>query len=332
MLKFFPLKCLSITLFLAYSPNFVSAKDENTSVIATLLKAEGSVTVETKKFPKGKYAKTGMLLYEGNNILTALNSKASIRYRDGSMVRLFQNSSLVLNFSEEQSTKKRTFKYQLTLKNGSFRGRFRKGLQITKIRTPTAIIGIKGTSFRISEDKNNATVSLTSGKLEVSNLASKTILNTGQWLSNIDPYTDLTKNIAFLPNLLSLKTNLYELDFKDGKSKQIEFSLQIQNSINGKLLKRSGLVALESDYKKIDLPNKLLLNESGFTKILLKIDPPIKNDSTFIGIINIRAYMDDVGFDDVAEGLLVLKIINFAKKRYLLIHPDKGLIERKHDN
>jgi hypothetical protein len=39
--------------------------------------------------------------------------------------------------------------------------------------------------------------------------------------------------------------------------------------------------------------------------------------------------MDDDGFDDVAEGHLVLKIHNLGKKRTLLIDPDNGVVERK---
>jgi len=329
MSKFFPLKYLLIIFSLAFPSNSVLAKDKNITVIASLLNVEGSVKVETVKYPKGKYAKSGMLLYKGDKILTSTNSKASIVYRDDSMVRLFQNSSMKLSSSVEQSTRKRSFKYHLTLNNGSLRGRFLKGRQSTKIRTPTAIIGIKGTSFRLSEKKNTTTVSLTTGKLEISNLSSKTILNSGQWLSNFNPYSDLSKKVAPLPNLLSLKTSVYELNFKDAKTKQIELSVQIQNSINEKLVKRSGFVILESDYKKIDLPKKFLLNKRGFAKTFLIIEPPSLKDENFNGLINIRAYIDDSGFDDVAEGFLVLKILDYGKKRYLLLHPEKGVVEKQ---
>ena len=70
------------------------------------------------------------------------------------------------------------------------------------------------------------------------------------------------------------------------------------------------------------------MNERGFAKILLKIDPPSLNEQNFFGLIKIRAFIDEEGFDDVAEGLLVLKIKNFRKKRTLLIHPDRGIVEK----
>ncbi|MDG1486908.1 MAG: FecR family protein, partial [SAR324 cluster bacterium] len=252
-------------------------------------------------------------------------SKSTVEYRDGSRVRLFQNSTLVLNLSEEQTTNKRTFKLQLTLKNGSLRGRFVKGLQRTKIRTPTALIGIKGTSVRISENNNKATVSLTEGQVEVSNLYSSTTLNPGQWLTDFDRNTDLTQNVTQIPNLLFLKTAEYELDFRNAKSKQLDFSVQLQNSISGKSITRSGQVIFESDYKNIRLPKRFMLNDRGFARVLIGLDPPSLTDPEFKGLITIRAFMDGEGFDDVTEGHLVLKILNLGRKRTLLLDPDKGV-------
>jgi len=322
----FPFRSLFIILVLSVLASLVSAQSNNPA-IATLLNVEGTVRVVTLKSPKGRRGSDGMLLFAGNKILTSKKSKTTVEYRDGSRVRLFQNSALVLNLSEEQSTSKRTFKFQLTLKSGSLRGRFLKGLQRTKIRTPTALIGIRGTSFRITENNNNATVSLTEGQVEVSNLSSKVILNPGQWLDNFDRNADLVQKAGPIPNLLSLKTSVYELDFRDGKSKQLDFS--VQNSISGKLVKRSGLVLFESDYKRIRLPKRFLLDKRGFARVLVGLDPPSITDQGFSGLITIRAFMDDDGFDDVAEGHLVLKIHNLGKKRTLLIDPDKGVVEKE---
>jgi len=330
MSRFFPFKCLLINLILIfYIQALVSANTKKTDAIATLINLEGTVKVITKQSKKGEHAREGMLLFNENKIHTSLNSKTSILYRDGSRIRLFQNSKLIMNFSEEKFSAKRNFNYHLTLNGGSVRGRFKKGRQSTKIRTPTAIIGIKGTSFRISEKNYKSTVSLTEGQLEVSNLKTKVIINTGQWLNNFNPNTNLTKLVSSLPNILSLKTNVYEIDFEDEESKQIELSLQIQNTISEKSIKRSGFVVFDSNYKKINLPERIFLNERGFAKILVGINPPNLNNQEFIGLIKIRAYLDEEGFDDVADGLLVLKIKDFGKKRTILLHPDMGVVEKK---
>ena len=151
-------KNLLILATFCFSTHFSSAQSSG-SAIASLLQVEGAVKAVTAKSQKGRRGINGMLLFAGNKINTAENSKATIEYRDGSRVRLFQNSQLVLNFSEEQATSKRTFKFQLSLNKGSLRGRFLKRLQRTRIRTPTAQIGIKGTTVRIKDNNNRATVS-----------------------------------------------------------------------------------------------------------------------------------------------------------------------------
>ena len=326
---FFPLNCLLIITYfnLSLSASLVFAQDK-TPAIATLLQVEGNVEAVTAKSPRGRRGNDGILLHVGDQIRTSEESKATVEYRDGSSVRLFQNSEIVLNLSEEQFTNRRTFKYQLTLKKGSLRGRFMKGLQHTKIRTPTALIGVKGTSLRITDNNNNATVSLTEGQLEVSNLSSSTILNPGQWLPDFGRTDDLTKKVGPIPNLLYLKTDIYELDFRNEKSKQLEFSVQIQNNVSGKILERSGPVLFESDYKGIRLPKRFLLNEKGFARVLVGIDPPRLEDPEFKGLITIRAFMDGEGFDDIAEGSLVLKIRNLGKKRTILLDPDKGVVKK----
>jgi hypothetical protein len=328
MRSFFSSKCLLLIVTFCLSASFVSAQSSDPA-IATLLQVEGTVEAVTAKSPKGRSGSNGMLLFAGDKISTSGKSKATIEYRDGSRVRLFQNSEIVLNLSEEQSTSKRTFKFQLSLNNGSMRGRFLKGLQRTKIRTPTALIGIKGTSVRITESKNKATVSLTEGQVEVSNLSSKTLLNPGQWLPEIRRTDDLTKKVASLPNILHLKTAEYQLDFRDGNAKQLKFSVQLQHSISSKSVERSGLVVFESDYYSIRLPKRFLLDKKGFARVMVGIDPPRVSDAGFKGLITIRAFMDQEGFDDVAEGSLVLKIVNSGKKRTLLLDAEEGVIEKK---
>ena len=324
---FFSSKSQLIIAAFCLSTQFAPAQS-NEPAIASLLELEGAVEAVTSKSPKGRRGINGMLLFAGDKISTAKNSKATIEYRDGSRVRLFQNSQLLLNFSEEQATSKRTFNFQLSLNKGSLRGRFLKGLQRTIILTPTFQILVKGTTVRIKDNDNRATVSLTEGQVEVSNLSSKTILNPGLWLHDFGRTENLTEKVAPLPIILHLKTFDYELDFRDGKSKKLKFSVQLQHDISGKSVARSGLVVFESDYYSISLPKRFMLDKKGFARVLVGIDPPRLTDPEFNGLINIRAFMDQDGFDDVAEGSLVLKILNVGKKRTLLINPEGGVTEK----
>ncbi len=324
---FYSSKILLIVAAFCFCTQNVLAQSRKPT-IASLHQIEGTVNAITAKSPKGRRGINGMLLFAGDKINTEVNSKVTIEYRDGSRVRLFQNSQLLLNFSEEQADSQRTFKYQISLNKGSMRGNFLKGLQRTIIRTPTALIRVKGTTVRIKDNDNRATVSLTEGKVEVSNLSSKTILIPGQWLTDFGRTADLTKKTETLPNILHLKTFDYELDFRDGKSKQLKFNVQLQHNISGESVARSGLVVFESDYYSIRLPKRFMLDKKGFARVLVGIDPPRLKDPRFNGLIIIRAFIDQDGFDDVAEGSLVLKILNVGDKKTLIINPEGKLTKK----
>jgi hypothetical protein len=152
-------------------------------------------------------------------------------------------------------------------------------------------------------------------------------MNAGQWMPEFGRTDDLSKIVVPIPNLLNLKTDEYEFEFRNGNSIQIEFSVQIQNSVSSKIVKRKGLVIFESDYNRIRLPKRFMLDANGYARVLVGIDPPRIDDKKFRGLITIRAFMDEDGFDDVAEGNLVLKIRNTDKIRTLILDPDKGLTE-----
>ena len=117
---FFLFKSLLFLSVLILTTTLVPAQ-ASSPAIATLLQIEGGVEVVTDKSPKGRRGRDGILLFAGNKIRTSIKSKATVEYRDGSRIRLFQNSEFLLDLSEEQNTSKRTFKYLLTLNNGSMR-------------------------------------------------------------------------------------------------------------------------------------------------------------------------------------------------------------------
>ena len=70
-----------------------------------------------------------------------------------------------------------------------------------------------------------------------------------------------------------------------------------------------------------------MLDKKGFARVLVGIDPPRLTNTEFKGLITVRAFLDQDGFDDVAEGSLVLKILNAGKKRTLFINPESGVTE-----
>ena len=53
-----------------------------------------------------------------------------------------------------------------------------------------------------------------------------------------------------------------------------------------------------------------------------------KDDPEFKGLIKIRGNMDDIGYDDVGEGMMVLRVVNGQRKRSLFIDPQNDRIEK----
>ena len=96
---FFLFKNLLFFAVLSLNATLVPAQDSSPA-IATILQIEGSVEVLTNVSPKGLRGRDGMLLFAGNKIRTAGKSKATVEYRDGSRIRLFQNSELLLDLSD----------------------------------------------------------------------------------------------------------------------------------------------------------------------------------------------------------------------------------------
>ena len=177
--------------------------------------------------------------------------------------------------------------------------------------------------------RDRATIGLSEGKIEVTNAVSSIELKAGQWLPEIGRTDELDEKIAKLPNLLFMKTEEYELDFSDQQSKQLFISIQMEDSQSGKMTKRGGPVRLETDYYSVQMPQQVFLESDGFIRFPIEIDPPRKDDSEFDGLIQIRANMDDIGFDDVGEGMMVLRVVNGQRKRSLLIDPQSDLIEKR---
>ena len=95
------------------------------------------------------------------------------------------------------------------------------------------------------------------------------------------------------------------------------------------MTKRGGPVRLETDYYSVQMPQQVFLESDGFIRFPIEIDPPRKDDLEFDGLIQIRANMDDIGFDDVGEGMMVLRVVNGQRKRSLLIDPQSDLIEKR---
>lgn len=122
-------------------------------------------------------------LHLNDEIRTGDNARAQLRFADGTITTLGANTGFVIkqfSWTEKQSTKANV---QLELLSGAFRTVTGKALDIAGsefgVKTPTGVIGIRGTDFWGGYlDPNAVDVLLISGEhaVEVSNTSGKVLL------------------------------------------------------------------------------------------------------------------------------------------------------------
>ncbi len=310
---------LGVGLFLmGLLPAQVSAQGTNT--VATLVQLEGIVQVVE---PSGrlKVMREGQFVYAGEEVRTGADSKVSVLFRDNSRVRLYAGSNFLIQEAEERPTTNRTFRFQMELKKGNLQGRFQPRRQLTRLRTPVATVGIKGTSIWLGHStRNGTTVGLSEGLLEVENAASTLMLQPGQWIPQFVATDNLSGKVAPLPRKVLLKTEDYELPAKASDPIKLFLSIQLIDSQSGRDIKERGLVLLETDYPGVQMPPRVNLDSSGFLRIPILVQPPLKGVAP-PELVRLYAIMDGPSFENVGEGLLVLKWRVPDQTQRLLLDP-----------
>ncbi|MBF0286585.1 MAG: FecR domain-containing protein, partial [SAR324 cluster bacterium] len=155
----------------------------NETAIASLGETEGFVEVIPARDKKSVAAKDGFLLYVGDVIKTQSDGEASVIFRSGSEIRLFEDTEFIVDGAKELSSEERSFDYKLSMKAGALWGNFVRGRQKTKINIGIATIGVKGTVFRLRDGNEKASLSVTEGKILVENEMSSITLEAGKRLN-----------------------------------------------------------------------------------------------------------------------------------------------------
>ncbi|HUJ75780.1 MAG TPA: FecR domain-containing protein, partial [bacterium] len=191
-------------------------QDQDADVIASLQTLTGDVQVVQKESGQAMEGRAGLLLRAGDVIVTADQARATIKFRDGSEVRLFQNTRFVLQASKENAGSSRTFKLDLLLRAGALWGLFARQVETAKITTPTATIGVKGTTLRVLERDNKERVGLTEGVIEVTNARNSVELQAGTRLAAFGPQDDLTQKVQPIPYKIEMRADKRKLTFENG--------------------------------------------------------------------------------------------------------------------
>lgn len=284
-----------------------SALAQDQEIIASLQRISGTVSVAQARTRRTLPGRNGLLLRTGDTVTTSENSRATIKFRNGSEIRLFPRTEFLVE-AKEKKGKKRIFSFSLVMKLGSFWGNFVKRRQVASIRTPTATIGIKGTTLRVVDRDGRARVALTEGLIDVNNDREKVELQPGKRLTDFSRTESLADKIQDIPLTLDMKSEKRKLEFSGNRSEEVFISIQLVNIKSGAPIRRSGPVYLRSNYDKITYPARAVLDERGFARVALRMAPPEASDSKLNGSVYVWAVMDQEDADDTKEGRLLFSI------------------------
>ena len=297
-----------LALFLALvvwmQPAVVRAADE-AEIVATLERISGPVNVMHQDDTKVINGRNGLLLKSGDTVSTGPQGQATIKFRDGSELRVFPNTTFRVDQIKESQAKSRNFRYNMNMKLGAVWGNFARQRQSVEIKTPTATIGIKGTTLRVAERNDHAQVSLTEGAIDVSNDKGTLALTPGKQLTTFSRKDDLAGKVQDIPLKLTLKADVDKLTFDKGQAAQAKVIIQLVDVKRGENAARSGPIYLRSNYDRVNFPAQVTLDDKGYARMTLTFDAPQPSDAALEGNIYVWAVMDRESDADVGEGRLL---------------------------
>ncbi len=281
---------------------FATAAYAQPEIVASLDRVKGAVDVVEGETQRTVQGRNGLLLRVGDLVVTKEDARATIKFRDGSEVRLFAKTSFLVESGEESASTERFFKFNLFMKIGSFWANFVRQRQVASIATPTATIGIKGTTLRVVERDNRARVAVTEGLVEVSNDRSTIDLPAGKRLTDFNRRDNLEDKIEDIPFKLDVRSETRELDFNQNRPAEAFVTIQLIDIKSGSNISRSGPLYLRSNYDRITYPQAPTLDERGFARVPLIFAPPDTSHSDLDGNIYLWAVLDQEEADDTVEG------------------------------
>lgn len=161
------IKFLLILILLLFCDKNVILSDNEKAKITYL---EGTVKVKDTKTKKFNIIKKGYKLFPGDIVRCDKNSRAEIKFFDKSIIRLNQYSEFEIKSAERKKESKET-SISLVSNIGGFWVRIKGGMGYTtdfKVDTPTALIGVRSTTYRAQIDEDKKTmVRVYKGKVEV---------------------------------------------------------------------------------------------------------------------------------------------------------------------
>ena len=271
------------------------------NAIASIKSLNGNVQVQRKNHILA--ARSGLVLNDKDMVKTLNNGRVTLLFRDGSEVRLFANTTFIIEKTSESKGKKRRFINLFKLKLGSLWGKFSRSSKKTMIITPTATAGIKGTNLTLSEQDNRLDVSLSSGKVELENDDQIFELNPGLQVKGIEKTGTFDHKVTPIPYRIQLRA-VEELKIPKDGSNELNFTVQLVRTNGNQNVSQSANIYFSSNIDKISFPD-VKLNNRGFANFKANVQPFQKADFDK-GRIEIYAIADADNNLDIASGYLSL--------------------------
>ena len=316
---------LFATLLLIHSTAAV-AEDE---IVASLDRVQGSVEVTDGTSQRAVPGRNGLLLRSGDLVVTKEGAKATVKFRDGSEIRLFSNTSFLVEGAKESASGGRSFKFNLFVKVGSIWANFARQRQVANVSTPTATLGIKGTTLRVVERDDRARVAVTEGLVEVKNDRTTVDLAAGKRLPEFSRTDDLPTKVQDIPFKLDVKSETHELNFEGNRPAEAFISIQLIDIKSGANVARSGAVYLRSNYDRITYPQAPALDQRGALRVPLVFGPPDATHASLDGNIYVWAVLDSENADDTGEGRYLFKFKLPPSKEKIEVESETGEGRRK---
>lgn len=151
----------TVIILLIVSCAFLAAQEP----VAVTLKVKGDVDLARQS--EVSAVETGATLQNNDELESGADSYAAIKFVDGSsVVKLFPNSVMVINTEkDDEKLNKRNY-----LKSGNVWSKVMKKTGNFEIETPTTVVSVKGTEFKVEVQEDGSTEVITfSGEVTMRN-------------------------------------------------------------------------------------------------------------------------------------------------------------------
>ena len=297
---------IPIILFILRIPFSETCQAISLPDFAILSQIQGKIKAGTaKKMMEGT---NGMLLRHRHRVKTDKDGKATIFFKDGSELRLFTDSELIVGAKKRHNS--RWMRYRLVLLSGSFWGHFVREKNPIEISGGTLRLQLSNASIRYSSKKTGTDISVLKGTVRVFNKSSFVKLHGGQRLYKIQKNDFMPQKVSIIPNQLKLSLGTSKPVLLGDKTIELNLNLQVVRYGSDYTVERPSPIHLWANYYNLELPGSIRLNTNGNAKARIKVAPPSSEDRTFGGSVTFHAIIDQKGFDDVRDGTLKVRLRN----------------------